>query len=76
MEEFTIFTESNEDMGLLFDGYKGIGEQVKSFLGVIEGKIGELLKDPQHASADLREEITKFKAAIDKKPTPKPINIS
>ena len=76
MEEFTIFTESNEDMGLLFDGYKGIGEQVKSFLGIIEGKISELLKDPQHASADLREEITKFKAAVDKKPTPKPINIS
>lgn len=76
MEEFTIFTESNEDMGLLFDGYKGIGEQVKSFLGVIEGKISELLKDPQHANADLREEITKFKAAVDKKPTPKPINIS
>lgn len=76
MEEFTIFTESNEDMGLLFDGYKGIGEQVKSFLGIIEGKISELLKDPQHASADLREEITKFKAAVDKKPAPKPINIS
>lgn len=75
MDDFTIFTESNEDMGLLYNSYKEIGKYVDGFLKVIEEKISQLLRDPDHTSADLREEINKFKSAVDKKPTPSAINM-
>lgn len=75
MDDFTIFTESNEDMGLLYNSYKEIGKYVDGFLKVIEEKISQLLRDPDHTFADLREEINKFKSAVDKKPTPSAINM-
>ncbi|MCM1230762.1 MAG: hypothetical protein NC489_11565 [Ruminococcus flavefaciens] len=76
MEDFSIFMESNEDIGLLFSSYKDIGRIVNDFLKVIEDRITLFLRDPKHSDANLSEEISKFKKDVNKHFTPKPIDIS
>lgn len=74
-DNFTIFTESNEDMGVLYDSYKGIPGIISRFLSLVEEKIDLLIKDPKHNDIDLSSDINKFKSDVNKKFTPAPIQL-
>lgn len=76
IETISIFTESSENMGILYDSYKDIYETMDEFLKTIESSIKELIDDPSGIEIDIKDDIEEFKKSIDKKFTPVAIDIN
>lgn len=74
-ESFSIFTESSESKGILFNSYKFLNDRIKQFLDVIEKGVNDIKKDPIHNNVNIRDDISKFKSDIDRKYTPSFFNI-
>ena len=63
MDEYTsIFVESNEDMGILYDSYESLLPDTNSFLDKIEKYVNQLNSDPDKLDMDLKGDITDYKA--------------
>lgn len=75
-EEFRIFTESSEDIGILYYSYRSIKDHIDNLLGKVEGNIKKFLKDPKNYKIDTREDINEFKNKTSKKITPAAIDIN
>lgn len=74
--EYTgIFTESSEDIGLLYSEYKNMKDDVTKLLGKIEEKIKFFLKDPKNYVINLNDGIDQFKKSTSRKLSPKEIDI-
>ncbi len=76
VENFSIFTETTESMGLLYNSYKSIPDKISDFMSILEKNIELLIDDPTKVNIDLKNEINKFKEDITKKFNPGPININ
>lgn len=74
-ENMHIFTESSEELGIMFNSYKGLYKIIGDFLDLVKNSIDSLLKNPTKVKIDLKSDIDKFKKDIDKKITPSEINI-
>lgn len=62
MDEFiSIFKESTEDMGIMFNSYKPILDITENFLDSIEDCIESLNENPSGVDIDITDEISKFK---------------
>lgn len=74
--EYTgIFTESSEDIGLLYSDYKDMKDDVTKLLEKIEEKIKFFLKDPKNYVINLKDDIDQFKKSTGRKLSPKEIDI-
>lgn len=74
--EYTgIFTESSEDIGLLYSEYKDMKDDVTKLLEKIEDKIKFFLKDPKNYVINLKDDIDQFKKSTGRKLSPKEIDI-
>lgn len=77
MEEFeSIFTESSEDMGLMFKSYEPILGITNKFLDKVSQCINDLIHKPTDVDIDLSKEISEFKSDVTKKFVPTSIVIS
>lgn len=74
-EILSIFTESSESKGLLYDSYNFLNERITKFLDVIEDGIKKIRKDPINNDVNIREDITKFKDDVNITYSPSSINI-
>lgn len=74
-ESLRIFTESSEDMGLLYDSYKHFPTLINDFMQVIEDSISKLINDPENSRIDLTDEIKQFKTDINVEFKHSPINM-
>ena len=74
-ESLRIFTESSEDMGLLYDSYKHFPALINDFMKVIEDSISRLINDPENSKIDLTDEIRQFKSDINVEFKHSPINM-
>ena len=66
-ENMHIFTESSEELGIMFNSYKGLYKIIGDFLDLAKDSIDSLLKNPTKVKIDLKSDIDKFKKDIDKK---------
>lgn len=74
--EYTgIFTESSEDIGLLYSEYKDMKDDVTKLLEKVEEKIKFFLKDPKNYVINLKDDIDQFKKSTGRKLSPKEIDI-
>lgn len=76
LDYISIFTESSEDMGILFKSYKGLPIIINKFIKVIESNISKLINNPEKSKINLSNEISKFKSDIDIDFKPCPINMN
>lgn len=75
-EDLRIFTETSENLGLLYNSYKDLPEIINKFLKVSEDAVDKLLEDPKNNRIDLKNDISKFKNDINKKFEPSPIQMN
>lgn len=68
--DFTIFTESNESMGILYNSYKPVIGHIVTLLSKLESRISDLKKHPESANIDLAADIAEFKTAVNVQYTP------
>ena len=71
----TIFTESNEDLGLQLDSYEPILATVNNFLDDVEKCIKEMNRGKSKLSIDLTARIKSFKTDVKKSIKPESIEI-
>lgn len=70
-----IFTESSEDIGLLYSEYKDMKDDILKLLGKIEGEMKFFLKDPKNYTINLKDDIDQFKKNTNRKLSPKEIDM-
>lgn len=71
VNEISIFTESSEDMGILYTGYKPFYDIIDKFLKVIDYNIDILTTKPDVNKIDMKKEIDDFKEYFKKYSTNK-----
>ena len=76
LEEFTIFKESNEELGLLYDSYKGLHKTIEEFMNKVEVGVDLLVKDPFKTKIELNDDIKRFKSDISVKLVYSPIEVN
>lgn len=74
-DNLRIFTETNENIGIVFNQYKDIPDKIDEFLDMLEEKAKILVKDPTSVTIDLREDINEFKEFIDRDFEPEAIEV-
>ena len=76
MEDYiSIFVESNEKIGILYDGYKNLLPKTEAFLSCIDDFIDKLNENPEDISSSLSDDIITFRKAALAKIDPKPIEL-
>jgi len=75
-EYIRLFTESSEDMGIMFESYKDIPEIIRNFMSLVESNIEELIKNPKNSNINMNEQIVEFKNSITREFQPSSIVIS
>lgn len=75
-EPYSIFTESSENMGILYNSYKFLYKRIDKFMDEIEDCETHLRHDPTIINDSIREKIDMFKSDITIKYEPIGISIS
>ena len=75
LEYTSIFIESSENLGVVFDSYKKLGPDTEAFLDKIEDAVEELNKKADEAKINLKGDISSYKTALGCSKTPEPIDI-
>lgn len=70
----SIFKESNEDMGLLYNSYYPMISATREFLSLVDNAISDLVDHPDEIDIDLSNEIANFKSKINIEMYPDPID--
>ena len=76
LEEFTKFQESNEELGLLYNSYKGLHKTIEEFMNKVEVGVNLLVKDPFKTKIELNDDIKRFKSDISVKLVYSPIEVN
>lgn len=63
-EIISIFTESSEDKGIVFQSYQFLNKRINDFLDIVSKHIDEVQKDPVSYQCDISDDINKFKSDI------------
>jgi hypothetical protein len=71
----SIFVESSEELGILYNSYKPVLAHLDNFLSIIEDTIKKFNDDPSSVHIDLSIHIKKFKEDIEVEKNPEPIKI-
>lgn len=71
----SIFIESSENLGVVFDSYKKLGADTEAFLDKIEDAVNDLNKKADEAKINLKGDISSYKSALGCKKEAEPIDI-
>ena len=75
IEYTSIFIESSENLGVVFDSYKKLASDTESFLNKIEDAVNDLNKKADEAKIDLKSDISQYKSQINCEKKPEAIDI-
>lgn len=76
MEELTsIFVESNENLGILFNDYKDLLPKTEQFLSVVSDFIEKINKTPDKVDDSIKGDLSEYRKVAMSKISPKPIEI-
>ena len=75
MENISLFVESNEELGILYNGYSPIADKVKKFLDLIEFNINKFDHNTKEYKVDLRSDINEFKKVVNSKIYPEELEV-
>lgn len=74
-EPISIFVESNEDMGLLYNSYIDLIDDTDDFLEIVSSNIKKLNQSPAEIDLELEDDINTFREKILAEKIPDPIDL-
>ena len=75
LEYTSIFIESSENLGVVFDSYKKLGTDTEAMLDKIESAVNDLNKNGDEAKIDLKSDISTYKTQLNCEKKPDVIDI-